>query len=212
MSDINGDWQTAKARYNSLFDELRTAYDGFKAIDSKYAADQNKLTAAQNELAVDKNELSVDYSKVKASESNLSMAEAEFKRAKANAPEFKYTAIDAQYDAAKDKLQKADEKLKKATGRKIEEAGVAKTNASSLPIRVLSRSVIIFRIPKDSIHLLPTTYHAADLSYEGSRSNSPLNRLRCGLIKCPDETLIHSSIHIQYFASHISHRQRAPSS
>lgn len=92
------------------------------------------------------------------------------------------------------------------------EAGVAKTNASSLPIRVLSRSIIIFRIPKDSIHLLPTTYHAADLSYEGSRSNSPLNRLRCGLIKCPDETLIHSSIHIQYFASHISHRQRTPSS
>ncbi|MBQ3828974.1 MAG: hypothetical protein II818_02780 [Aeriscardovia sp.] len=46
------------------------------------------------------------------------------------------------------------------------EAGVAKTNASSLPIRVLSRSIIIFRIPKDSIHLLPTTHHAADLSYE----------------------------------------------
>ena len=63
MSDINGDWQNAKARYNSLFDELRTAYDGFKAIDSKYAADQNKCAAAQNEA--DRNELSVDYSKVK---------------------------------------------------------------------------------------------------------------------------------------------------
>lgn len=44
MLNGNGGWQNAGARYDALFDGLKTAYSEFKAIDTKYSADQDKCS------------------------------------------------------------------------------------------------------------------------------------------------------------------------
>ena len=55
----NNDWQSAEARYNALFNGLKTAYDKFKAIDDKYSEDLGERQAFEIELAHAKSKLSV---------------------------------------------------------------------------------------------------------------------------------------------------------